>query len=279
MGLDYSMHVLSKDVLIDKAELIVNDQFSVPETCNYSFQVRLPNEGDNSKNSNGAANQSMASSRGKAITAQIQVFRLQNGEPPKLASLNEGVFGVHGWNPRWTYHLLDNIKLYPGKHLVKVELIGHKNVPVPLNGLFTVTHNGCNFAELKENTKGIINERLDEIYESGRLNQLKNITGGEYEGRFDRHIDEIVAREIVLGMSPYEAYLAGGRYTYEVRRDAELWDEEAHPERVIKGQNYVPDNSEIEMFFANQSQFPKEGVVEFKVSIRRGVVTQISRLD
>jgi len=87
--------------------------------------------------------------------------------------------------------------------------------------------------------------------------------------------DDITNGCITLGMTPYEAKLAGGAFTYEVNPDKSVWEKNADPIKVMWTQSIVPDSSEIRMSFRNHNQFPQLGMISFEVVFEKGVVVRI----
>lgn len=81
--------------------------------------------------------------------------------------------------------------------------------------------------------------------------------------------------KITLGMTPYEARLAGGSFFYKVEADPQCWPRDSDPLMVIAKQNTQPDDSKIAMIFRNATQFDTREPTTFRVEIRRGRVTEI----
>jgi hypothetical protein len=81
--------------------------------------------------------------------------------------------------------------------------------------------------------------------------------------------------KITLGMTPYEARLAGGSFFYKVEADAKRWSPGSDPLMVIAKQSTQPDDSKIAMIFRNATQFDTREPTTFRVEIRRGRVTEI----
>ena len=95
---------------------------------------------------------------------------------------------------------------------------------------------------------------------------------------FSQSMRESVLKGIViLGMSPYQAQLAGGSCSFAVSADPEKWKPNANPFHVIQAQTYHPDNSEIRLTFQNDTQYPGEGIQTFHVDFRQGRVVSIEK--
>lgn len=89
--------------------------------------------------------------------------------------------------------------------------------------------------------------------------------------------ESILSGKIILGMSPYQAQLAGGSCTFAVTADPEKWKPNANPFQVIQAQTYHPDNSKIRLTFQNDTQYPEEGVQTFRVNFVRGKAISIAK--
>lgn len=89
----------------------------------------------------------------------------------------------------------------------------------------------------------------------------------------------ILKQQIAVGMSPYEAKLAGGAFYYKVEADPKVWPQNADPLVVIDKQSVAPDGSKIWMTFETETQFPNEGRKKFQVYFEKGVVKEIIKQD
>jgi hypothetical protein len=83
---------------------------------------------------------------------------------------------------------------------------------------------------------------------------------------------------IVLGMTPFEAKLAGGAFAYKVIVDTTRWPEGVNPLKVMWAQSMQADNSSIWMMFKNSSQYRESGATSFRVCFERGCAKKIERL-
>lgn len=116
--------------------------------------------------------------------------------------------------------------------------------------------------------------RLDQA----RLNYAKKVIE-QYGAHIPPDIQSaILSQQIILGMPPYEASLAAGRSTYEVEPDPEQWPPNADPNAVIAAQSMHPDKSKIRCIFENETQYPGDGRVKFRVTFRNGRAIKIERL-
>jgi hypothetical protein len=88
----------------------------------------------------------------------------------------------------------------------------------------------------------------------------------------------ILAQRVTVGMPPYEASLAAGEYTFEVKADPK-WPANVDPQEVIQAQSMHPDHSRIWLTFRNGTQFPDKGVTRFKVYFEDGRAKEITPLD
>lgn len=87
---------------------------------------------------------------------------------------------------------------------------------------------------------------------------------------------ELISQGIIgFGMSPYEAQIAGGRFSYHVKADASVWEQGSDPLRVIWSQSLKPDRSMIKMTFSNKTQFNSDDAKLFHVNFILGRVSSI----
>ena len=101
----------------------------------------------------------------------------------------------------------------------------------------------------------------------------------EYPDKIAPAIQEkILAGEIVLGMTPYDAYLAAGEFAFKVIADAAKWAKNADPYKVMWAQSTNPDDSQIWMTFENDSQYLADEKQTFRVSFKNGKAIQIEKL-
>ena len=85
----------------------------------------------------------------------------------------------------------------------------------------------------------------------------------------------ILDGRVTLGMTPYEAKLAGGAFAFKVIADKTRWPADADPWKVMWRQSIEADDSEIWMTFKNATQFPGEGERVFRVHFKRGKAVDI----
>ena len=113
------------------------------------------------------------------------------------------------------------------------------------------------------------NERLSFFH------KIKSEHPNSYRKEFE---DDIERGVIVLGMTPFEAKLAGGAFYYKVQADSAVWKEHTDPMQVMWAQSERPDNSEIEIIFQNETQ-DKGILTKFQVSFNKGLVAQINNIS
>lgn len=89
----------------------------------------------------------------------------------------------------------------------------------------------------------------------------------------------ILDGQVTLGMTPYEAKLAGGAFAFKVIADKARWPTGADPFKVMWRQSIEADDSEIWMTFKNATQFPGEGARVFRVHFKRGKAVEIERVE
>ena len=80
---------------------------------------------------------------------------------------------------------------------------------------------------------------------------------------------------VLIGMTPFEARLAGGAFAYRVVADKAKWPEQSDPLEVMWAQSIQADDSEIWMTFKNSSQFAGGKDVTFRVYFERGHAVKI----
>jgi hypothetical protein len=83
---------------------------------------------------------------------------------------------------------------------------------------------------------------------------------------------------VLIGMTPFEAKLAGGAFAYKVVADKAKWPEHSDPLKVMWSQSIQADNSEIWMTFKNSSQYLDMGDTSFRVYFERGSAIKIEKL-
>ncbi|AKN93018.1 hypothetical protein ACU10_08155 [Xanthomonas oryzae pv. oryzicola] len=84
---------------------------------------------------------------------------------------------------------------------------------------------------------------------------------------------------IEIGMTPFEARLAGGAFAYKVVADKARWPENADPLKVMWAQSMQADDSEIWMMFKNSSQYLGDSDTSFRVYFERGGAIKIEKLE
>lgn len=102
----------------------------------------------------------------------------------------------------------------------------------------------------------------------------------EYPDKISPVIQEkILANQIILGMTPYDCYLAGGAFMFKVSADTAKWGKNADPYDVMWAQSVTPDDSEIWMTFETETQYPGEGRKQFQVHFQKGKAVEIVKLE
>jgi hypothetical protein len=87
----------------------------------------------------------------------------------------------------------------------------------------------------------------------------------------------ILKQQVLIGMTPYEAKLAGGAFYFKVQADPKNWKPNANPHVVMDRQSVSPDKSKIWMTFENETQFPGESKQRFTAYIFNGKVQSIEK--
>lgn len=91
--------------------------------------------------------------------------------------------------------------------------------------------------------------------------------------------EAILAQRVILGMSPYEAYLAAGQFAFRVIADQTKWPKNSDPYQVMWGQSMYPDGSQIWMTFQTEMQYPGGERTMFRVFFENGKAVEIERLQ
>lgn len=101
----------------------------------------------------------------------------------------------------------------------------------------------------------------------------------DYPDKISSAIQEkILAEQVVLGMTPYDAYLAAGTFAFKVIADPAKWEANADPYNVMWAQSTQADDSQIWMTFENDTQYPAEGKQPFRVFFKSGEAVEIEKL-
>lgn len=101
----------------------------------------------------------------------------------------------------------------------------------------------------------------------------------DYPGKIAPKMQEkILDQQVVLGMTPHEAYLAGGEFTFKVIPDKYKWQGNPDPYKVMWSQSVNPDDSDIWMTFTTDTQYPGEGLISFRVYFKGGKALTINKL-
>lgn len=114
------------------------------------------------------------------------------------------------------------------------------------------------------------NERV-EFFE-----QVKKENPAAFRKEHEKNIEDGI---VVVDMTPFEAKLAGGAFSYHVSADKEKWKDGTNPLLIMWEQTDYPDNSEINMTFQNHTQFDTDESVFFRVEVRQGKVVRIYKLE
>ena len=83
---------------------------------------------------------------------------------------------------------------------------------------------------------------------------------------------------VLIGMTPFEARLAGGAFAYKVVADKTKWPEQNDPLKVMWAQSMQSDDSEIWMTFMNSTQFQGSKEANFRVSFEHGHAVKIEQI-
>jgi hypothetical protein len=89
----------------------------------------------------------------------------------------------------------------------------------------------------------------------------------------------ILEGRVTLGMTPYEAKLAGGAFAFKVIADPKRWPTGADPFKVMWRQSIEADDSQIWMTFKNARQFPGDGERVFRVHFEHGKALEIEVME
>lgn len=101
----------------------------------------------------------------------------------------------------------------------------------------------------------------------------------QYPEKFPPEVQRaFLARQVVVGMDPYTAHMAGGAFVYRVDADPVKWPGGGDPFRVMWAQSMHPDHSKIWMTFENDTQFAGEGVRRFVAVVEEGKVVRVEKI-
>ena len=95
--------------------------------------------------------------------------------------------------------------------------------------------------------------------------------------RVDRR-ETVLNGIIELGMTPFEAKLAGGEFNFKVIVDPRVWESTVDPIRVMWIQSLKPDESQIWMMFRNTTQYQSQGQQAFRVYFTKGSARSIEKI-
>ena len=113
--------------------------------------------------------------------------------------------------------------------------------------------------------------------EKERLEYFKKVQEQTPDDYRKQYTQTIINGLVVKGMTPYEAYLAGGQFAYRVSADEEVWPAGSDPMRVMWMQTHKPDNSEIIMMFNNSTQYKSKEPIPFRAIVDKGLVIHIEK--
>lgn len=116
-------------------------------------------------------------------------------------------------------------------------------------------------------------------YEIERKEYANNMLTQRPDLFLEKYHQLILNGQIVIGMSPFEAKLAGGAFIFKVIADSTIWPDHADPLKVMWAQSIKPDNSKIWMTFKNHSQYPNENPRTFRVHFSKGKAIEIEKLE
>lgn len=91
----------------------------------------------------------------------------------------------------------------------------------------------------------------------------------------DEFREAVLGGVVMPGMTPFEAKLAGGAFSYQVKVDPAVWPEQANPLAVLWAQTERPDASFIRMNFKNRTQFSSATATAFSVVFEQGKAKEI----
>jgi len=101
----------------------------------------------------------------------------------------------------------------------------------------------------------------------------------DYPGKIASQIQaKILDQQVALGMTPHEAYLAAGEFSFKVIADRSKWQGTPDPYKVMWTQSVNPDDSDIWMTFATDTQYPGEGLRNFEVYFKGGKALTINKV-
>jgi hypothetical protein len=102
----------------------------------------------------------------------------------------------------------------------------------------------------------------------------------QYPDKFPAEVRRaFMAQQVVPGMDPYTAHMAGGAFFYRVDADPLKWPSGSDPFRVMWAQAMHPDHSKIWMTFENDTQFAGDGKQRFVAVVEEGKVVRVEKVQ
>jgi hypothetical protein len=257
---------LVKKIQLDHSGLLVDEKFTIRNYCGYKLNLRLLH-----KNSRLDEYKNKYKDRRLPVLLEINIFKneelrqnkiYQNIVTPQRSGLGQNVTSFN----------IGGILLDEGEYVVHLESFFDESSLKDIDVNFVI----------QKTPKTICGKKVKKITDASVIKQknkrLKFIHD-IYTTRPDlirsKYYDSILQGIIILGMTPFEAKLAGGAFTYQVKSDKSVWPKNCNPLQVIWMQSIKTDNSFIKMVFQNKSQLPQKGLVPFEVIFKKGNAVEI----
>ena len=263
-----------RQINIDDFGQIINDTFYLPEECVVDLWINLPDLSE--KNLDGPIKKiNKAKISGpKELIASTKLYLLDADKKPYLIAYDRKLKSQPViTRPLFSHFNIARYRLLPGDYLVKVEL--PNKFPIPISGLtsFEVFHTHCKerrfFPDSIRNLNLEVSEKRKKIAELAMANSYPKIS--------EPYKASIRKGKVLIGMTPFEAVLAGGDFEYSLYVDPSVWTGVYNDLDVLWEQSYEPDGSLISLRFQNRTQFPNESLQSFWVEFNNGLVSRIGR--
>jgi hypothetical protein len=206
---------------------------------------------------------------GRVLPVKLRIEKTEKNRSIVIFDQEIESIGTSGNALESTYRNLDFVFLEKGKYHIVVQML---NDSPQFHGI------AANFV-VRKRPKTPSKVKKDYTFEN---NQRRDYAGKMFtkypELLPEEHRVSILEGQVQIGMTPFEARLAGGAYYFQVIPDKTVWPEKYDPYQVMWMQSSHPDNSYIKMTFQNETQFPGEGITVFEVVFANGKVSSINKI-
>ena len=117
--------------------------------------------------------------------------------------------------------------------------------------------------------------------EDGRARREKEALQGfgAHPEYFPEHIRKaILSNRVIIGMPPYDVYLAAGAFSFKGNADPK-WPNGFDPWKVMWAQTQQPGQSEIWLTFESDTQLPEQNGQHLRAHVQNGKEKTFEHLD